>query len=293
MYYNVFKTFLLMLCLSLIFLSAGSYIGGKEGLTFAFIAAVAINGFSYFFSDKLVLTMYKAKPLDPVAYAHIYADVQELSEKMRMPMPKLWLVISSTANAFATGRNPAHASVAYTTGILHLLDQDELRGVTAHELSHVKNRDILIGSVAATMATAITYLASIARFAAILGSPSSSNNNEEKRSTNPLMLMLIAFVAPLAASLVQLGISRSREFQADASGAKITGEPLALAAALEKLEQQATKSHSFTDMQHAPTAALGIVKTFSARGVIALFSTHPPMIERIRRLHEMNKRMFI
>ena len=288
MYYNVVKTFLLMFCLSLLFLAIGAFLGGKEGLTLAFIMALIMNGFSYFFSDKIVLKMYNAEPLNQLAYPHIVETVVDLSKKMNMPTPKIWVINSSVANAFATGRNPQNASIAYTTGILSLLDDDELRGVTAHELSHVKNRDILIGSIAATMATAIAYLASMARFAAIWG----SSSNRDERSKNPLALLIIAFIAPIAATLVQLGISRSREFQADQSGAELTREPLALASALEKLELNANKRTSQGDIQHAPAHALGIVKSFSARGIMSLFETHPPMQDRIKRLHEMNRTMF-
>lgn len=288
MYYNVVKTFFLMAGLSLMVLTVGAMIGGKEGLTMAFIMAMCMNGFSYFFSDKMVLKMYNAKPLDPDAYPHIRQDVADLSKKMGIPMPKIWIVNSPIANAFATGRNPNNASIAYTTGILSILDNDELRGVTAHELSHVKNRDILIGSIAATMATAITYLASMARYAAFWGS---TTNERDQRTNNPLTLLLIAFVAPLAASLVQLGISRSREYQADESGAHITNEPLALASALEKLENNANHRQTPADIRYAPTSALGIVKSFSARGLMALFATHPPMADRVRRLHEMQRKM--
>lgn len=288
MYFNVVKTLFLMVGLGLIFLAVGAMIGGKEGLTLAFIMALAMNGISYFFSDKIVLKMYNAKPLDPNAYPDIQADVAQLSEKMHMPMPKIWIIESPIANAFATGRNPNNASIAFTTGILNILDNDELRGVTAHELSHVANRDILIGSIAATMATAITYLASMARYAAFWGSAS---NDRDQRSNNPIALLVIAFIAPLAASLVQLGISRSREFQADETGAQLTREPLALASALEKLELNAHRVHSPADIRYAPTSALGIVRSFSARGIAALFSTHPPMAERVKRLHEMQRRM--
>jgi heat shock protein HtpX len=291
MYYNVLKTFALMFVLSLIFLAVGSFLGGKDGLTIAFFMALAMNGFSYFYSDKVVLKMYNAKPLEQSTYPHIYEDVTELSKKMNMHVPKIWLVNSPIANSFATGRNPNNASIAYTTGILNILDRSELRGVTAHELSHVKNRDILIGSIAATMATAITYLASMARYAAFWGSASSSSDRDQ-RSNNPIALLVIAFIAPLAASLVQLGISRSREFQADQSGAELTQEPLALASALEKLELHAHRTPMQDNVQYAPTSALGIVKAFSTRGIMALFATHPPMIDRVRRLHAINKQLF-
>jgi heat shock protein HtpX len=288
MFNNIAKTFLLMFGLSSLFLSIGYYLSGTEGLIFAFIMALIMNFISFFFSDKIVLNLYRAKPLDQHTYAGIHEDVAYLSKKMNMPKPKLWLVTSPVANAFATGRGPGNASVAVTTGILEILNEEELRGVLAHELSHVKNRDILIGTIAATLATAISYLAYMARYAAFWGS---SNSNNE-RSNNPIGMLFIGMFAPLAATLVQLGITRSREYQADESGAYATREPLALASALEKLEQNAKRNPTKTDMRYAPTSSLGIVKPFSGKSLLSLFSTHPPMRDRIKRLHELQQKIY-
>lgn len=289
MYANVIKTAILMFALSLILLAMGNAIGGQDGLFIAFIIAVIMNFVSYFFSDKIVLNMYGAKPMNPHDYPALHENIVDLSGKIGIPMPKVWIVSSPTANAFATGRNPRNASIAFTTGILQLLDEDELRGVTAHELSHIKNRDILIGTIAATLATAITYLASMARYAAFWGTH--SNDRDRSKSSGPIVLILISFIAPLAATLVQLGISRSREFQADETGAHTTHEPLALASALEKIEQhgRSTARQQSNDIRYAPANELGIAKSFSAGGLMALFSTHPTTAERIKRLGELER----
>jgi heat shock protein HtpX len=235
--------------------------------------------------------MYNAQPLSEKQYGWIYDIVQELSQKERMPMPKLWLIESPMANAFATGRNASHASVAVTTGILELLEPHELRGVLAHELSHVQNRDILISSIAATLATTIGFIANMMQQVAFFGGMG-TGNNEQRRGPNPLALILIAILMPIAASLIQLAISRSREYLADESGAELSHDPLALAAALEKLEARAKKVHfADNDTAHATTAHLFIVKPFSGHGLSALFSTHPPMQKRIARLREMYEQM--
>lgn len=285
---NVIKTFVLLFGLSLIFLSVGYYIGGTTGLTVAFILALGMNFISFFFSDKMVLRIYRAKPLDPHRFSDIYSEVAEISNTMKMPPPKLYLVDSPVANAFATGRGPGHASVAVTTGILDILNPQELRGVLAHELSHVKNRDVLISTIAATLATAISYFASISRYIAFWGTP----DEYGQPRNNPISLFLIALFAPFAATLIQLGVSRSREYYADESGAYATHDPMALASALEKLEANAKIRPFRRNMRYVPTNSLGIVRTFRGSGILALFSTHPPMRERVKRLKELQQRMF-
>lgn len=269
----------------------GSVLGGMSGLIMFFFISLAMNGFAYFFSDKLVLKSYNAQPLSQKEYGWIYDIVAELTSKDGMPMPKMWLVDTPMANAFATGRNPSHASVAVTTGILSILTPQELRGVLAHEISHVKNRDILISSIAATIATTISFLANMMQHMAFFGSFGGSNNGE-RRGSNPLVLLVIAILMPIAASLIQLSISRSREYLADESGADVSQDPLALASALEKLEARAKTVHfADNDTAHASTAHLFIVKPFSGHGLSALFSTHPPMQERIARLRAMYESM--
>ncbi len=232
MLFNQIKTAVLLATLSGILMLMGSYIGGFNGLVIFTVISLFINGFAYFFSDKMVLRMYRAVPLDRDTYSWIYDIVHELAQKENMPMPKLWLVPMSIANAFATGRSPKHAHVAVTEGILKTLDESELRGVLAHELSHVKNRDILIGTVAATLATAIGFFANVMRHMALFGM---SRNGKQR--VNPFALVLIMIFMPLAATLIQLAISRSREYLADESGAQLSHDPLALAAALEKLHE--------------------------------------------------------
>lgn len=288
MIFNQFKTFLLLAVMSGLLVMAGSAIGGSSGVKIALILAMIMNIITYFYSDKLVLSMYRAQPLDQNQYRWLYDMVRELTQKMGLPMPKLWLIDTPMANAFATGRNPDHASVAVTSGILGILEQHELRGVLAHELSHVKNRDILISTIAATMATAIGYLASMARFAAIFGS-----GDDRDRRSNPLAALLVIIFMPLAAMLLQMAVSRSREYLADETGAEYSEDPLALASALEKLHYYVQEEHldGQYDANKASTATLFIVNPFSAQGIIALFSTHPPMQERIKRLRQMREKM--
>lgn len=281
-FYNQFKTVLLLGSLSGLFLFLGSWLGGSSGLIIAAVIAIIMNFFAYFFSDKIVLRMYNAKPLNQHEYGWIYETVQELAHDMNIPMPKLWLVDNRMANAFATGRNPSHASVAVTTGILELLNKKELRGVLAHELSHVKNRDILVTTIAAMLATAIGYLASMFRFSALTG------NRGENDRRNPLALLLISILVPIAASIIQLAISRSREYLADESGAECCQDPLALASALEKLHNHIPDaSLTRDDVNKASTAPLFIVHPFFGSGWTALFSTHPPVKDRIARLRAM------
>lgn len=281
MFFNTAKTIVLISSMTALFVAVGNLLGGYNGMVTAGIMALVMNGFAYFFSDRMILAMYRAKPLDKQYYGHIYTIVHELTQRMDIPMPRLYLVPSSIANAFATGRNPSHAAVALTTGILDILDTDELTGVLAHELSHVKNRDILIGSVAATLATGISYLAYMLRTAAMWGT---SYSNNEQRRRNPLILLIVGTLLPIAATLIQLAISRSREFQADESGALTTHDPLSLASALEKLDQASRYAQATTDERYEPTSALGIVKPFTRGTLLTLFATHPPMEQRIARL---------
>ena len=283
MFWNQIKTAILLASLSGLFLLIGYWLGGYNGIYFAFGFSILMNFAVYFYSDKLVLKMYSAKPLNEEQYSHVYDMAHELCVEMKMPMPKLWLIPKDMANAFATGRNPSHASVAVTQGILDLLDAHELRGVLAHELSHVKNRDILIATIAATIATAIGFIASIMRWSIILGGRGNSRNR-----SNGLGAIFIAILMPIAATLIQLAISRSREYIADETGAKASHDPLALASALEKLSYNA-KHHRIQPATpaHASSASLFIVYPFSGSGLISLFSTHPPMQKRIERLRKM------
>ena len=290
MWFNQIKTAFLLASLSGLLMILGAVFGGFSGIAIFFFISLVINGIAYFFSDKMVLRMYNAKPLDKERYGWIYDIVQGLAQETKIPMPKMWLVETPMANAFATGRSPAHASVAVTSGILDILDAEELRGVLAHELSHVINRDILIGSIAATVATTIGFLANMMQNMAFWGTLSS--NGENRRGPNPFVLIVVAIVMPIAASLIQLAISRSREYLADESGAEISHDPLALASALEKLEMRAKKVHfADNDTAHATTAHLFIVKPFSGHGLSALFSTHPPMQKRVERLRQIYETM--
>lgn len=281
--YNQIKTVFLLGSLSGLLLFMGAMIGGQSGLTIALIMALIMNIVAYFFSDSIVLSMYKAKPLDKHEYAWIYQTVSDMAHKMDIPMPKLWLINHPMANAFATGRNPAHASVAVTTGILNLLNKRELTGVLAHELSHVKNRDILVSTIAAVLATAIGYLASMLRFNAFFG-----RRDEQQGKGNGLFMLLAAMIMPFAATLLQLAISRSREYLADETGADCCKDPEGLASALEKLHNHIPDaSLNKQDVEKASTAPLFIVHPFSGSDWTALFSTHPPIATRIARLRNM------
>lgn len=286
MFGNQFKTVLLMAILSGIFLTLGFLLGGNEGLTIAFAMALIFNGIMYFFSDRIVLSMYGAKKLDEAEYGSVYATVHELATTMHLPMPKLWLVNSHMANAFATGRNPKNASIAVTTGILSILDADELRGVLAHELSHVKNRDILVSTIAATMAASIGYVCNMLRYGAF-------NKNNKEQKGNSGLIFITALLMPLAASLIQLAISRSREYLADETGAHSCKDPLSLASALEKLHAHVPHAHlNATDSVHASMASLCIVNPFSGQNIVALFSTHPPVQQRIARLRKISEKLY-
>ena len=280
---NTFKTALLLTALTLLFLAIGQAIGGNQGMTIALVFAGVMNFVSYFWSDKIVLRMYGAQPLAPDSNPEIYRRVHPLVERLAMraniPMPKLYLIPTDTPNAFATGRNPKHAAVAVTAGILGLLPDSELEGVLAHELGHVMNRDILISSVAAMIAGAISHLATMGQWAMILGGHSRDRDDEGGGGGLEGLFMII--VAPIAAMLIQMAISRSREYKADATGAHLTGNPFGLAGALEKLENWNKR----LPMQASPaTAHLFIVKPFSGGGLMELFSTHPPLEKRIAAL---------
>jgi len=285
MFWNQLKTVLLLSCLSGLFFLVGYGMGGSRGLVVAFMMALLMNFVAYFFSDKIVLSMYGAQKLDTVQHAKIYDMVEELCHNADIPMPKLWYIPSSMANAFATGRNPQHASVAVTQGILDILDEQELRGVIAHELGHVKNRDILIATVAATIATAIGYLAHMMQWAFIFG------NRDERERGGGWGALIAAIIMPIAAMFIQMAISRSREYLADESGAEFARDPLALASALEKLTMENKSQHRQPESTaQSASASLFIVYPFSGKGLVTLFSTHPPVEKRIQRLRELAKR---
>lgn len=278
---NMLKTTLLLGLLTGLILWFGQSLGGSQGLTIAFVFAAIMNFGSYWFSDKIVLAMYGARPVGMNEAPELYRVVQNLATRAGMPMPKLYVIPTDAANAFATGRNPEHAAVAVTEGIMRLMSWDEIEGVLAHELSHVKNRDILISSIAATLAGVIMMLANMVKWAAIFGGFS---RDERDEGGGVLGLLFMAIVAPLAAMLIQLAISRSREYQADASGAEILHSGESLARALEKLESASQRVPLDASPQ---TAHLFIVNPLSRRSLAGLFSTHPPIEERIRRLRAM------
>jgi heat shock protein HtpX len=278
--FNAFKTTLLLGLLTGLFIAIGGMVGGRSGMVIAFLFAVVMNFVSYWFSDKMVLAMYGAKPLAEQDAPAVHRIVRNIATKAQVPMPRLYLIPSPAPNAFATGRNPAHAAVAVTEGILRIMNEDELEGVLAHELGHVLNRDILISTVAATLAGAIGMLANMAQWGAMFG----GSRDEEGRGTNPIALILTAILAPLAAMLIQMAVSRSREYQADATGAQLTRRPLALASALGKLHQ----ASQVVAMDASPaTAHLFIVNPLTGRNLMNLFATHPPVEERIARLRAM------
>ena len=277
---NTLKTTVLLAALSGLLLWIGDLLGGQSGLIMALGLAVAMNIGSYWFSDKIVLRMYRAKEVGPGHPLHQLTA--ELVQRAQLPMPKVYVIPDQSPNAFATGRNAQHAAVAATEGIIQLLTREELAGVMAHELAHVKHRDILISSVAATLAAAIMMLARMAQFASFFGSSSRSDDGE---GSNPLVLLVGIFVAPLAAMLIQAAISRSREFGADAGGAAIAGSPMGLASALRKIEGYSQR----IPMDANPaTAHMFIIKPFSVRGLFSLFSTHPPTEQRINALMGRN-----
>jgi heat shock protein HtpX len=277
---NVFKTTLLLGLLMGVFLFFGQLLGGRTGLVIALVLAGVMNLVSYFFSDRIVLAMYRARPLAEADNPRLFAIVRNLSSRAGIPMPRLFLIPNESPNAFATGRDPAHAAVAVTEGITRLMSEDELAGVLAHELSHVKNRDILVASVAATIAGAVMMLADMARFAAIFG----GGRDDDNGGGGILGALLMAVLAPIAALLIQMAISRSREYLADETGARLSGSPYPLASALEKL---ALASREIPMAANPATSHMFIVKPFSGRSLLQLFSTHPPAEKRIARLRAM------
>jgi len=277
------KTLFLLTALTLLLVLGGGAIAGQQGMTIGLVMAVVMNGFAYFFSDKIALMSSGAQPVSREQLPRLYEVMERLAGKAGLPMPKLYLIPQAAPNAFATGRNPSHASVAVTAGLMELMNDDELEGVIAHELSHVRNYDILITSIAATLAGAITWVANIGKWALIFGGYGNSRDND--RGGGGLGALLMLFVAPLAALLIQLGISRQREFAADASGARMVGHPYGLISALEKLG--AYNKRIPMDVSPA-TASLFIVAPLSAGQVFSsLFSTHPPLSERIAVLRNM------
>ena len=279
---NYMKTAVLLTALTLLFVWIGRMIGGQTGMIIALALAVLMNGVGYWFSDSLILKMHRAWQVDEAEEPALFQMVAELSRRAGMPMPKVYLMSDPTPNAFATGRDPQHAAVAVTTGLMALLNPREVRGVLAHELAHIQHRDILIATIAAVIAGAVMMLANLAQMAAWFGFGRSSEDEEGGGSMIGLLLAII--VAPLAAMIIQMAISRGREYQADASGARISGDPLALASALQQLERGA----ALAPAQVRPsTAHLYIVNPLLGGGLLSLFSTHPPIPERVKRLEAL------
>jgi len=280
---NYLKTAMLLAVLTAVLIFFGQLLGGRQGAVIALVFAGVMNFASYWFSDKIVLRMYRAKPVDESSAPGLYATVRDLAMKAGLPMPKVYIMENDSPNAFATGRNPAHAAVAVTSGIMKILSREELEGVIGHELAHVQNRDILISTIAATIAGAISYLAHMAYFASLFG------GRDDNRGGNPFVMLAMMIIAPIAAMVIQMAISRSREYGADTRGAQIAGNPLYLANALRKLDHYSKRvpmqvvSNEVSDA----TAHMFIVHPFSGRKALKLFSTHPPIEERIRRLEAM------
>lgn len=281
--FNWVKTSILMAAIMALFGVVGGMIGGQQGMLLALLFGGAMNVFSYWFSDKMVLRMYNAQQVDETTSPYLYNMVRELAARAQMPMPKVYIINEAQPNAFATGRNPEHAAVAATSGILQLLSERELRGVMAHELAHVKHRDILISTISATMAGAISALANFAMFF--------GGRDSEGRPANPIASIAVMLLAPLAASLIQMAISRAREFEADRGGAEISGDPLALASALNKIHAYASGIPMAPAEAHPETAQMMIMNPLSGRGIAGLFSTHPRTEERIARLQQLAAQM--
>ena len=277
---NFLRTTILLAVLTAILVFAGDALGGRGGATMALVFAGIMNFGAYWFSDKIVLLIYRAKAVTEAEEPELYSITRELAMKAGLPMPKVYIMGNDTPNAFATGRNPSHAAVAATTGIMRLLSREELSGVMAHELAHIRNRDILISTISATIAGAISYLAHMAQWAAMFGS---SRNDE--RGGNPIALIAMMIIAPLAAMIIQMAISRSREYGADEGGARITGNPLSLANALRKLDYGNKRIPMAVPSE--ATAHMFIVSPLSGGSFLKLFSTHPPIEERIKRLEAM------
>ena len=279
---NTIKTAFLLTCLTLVLVAMGGAVGGKAGMVGAFVIAAVMNFGTYWFSDSIVLRMYGAKEVTAEEEPLLHSIVKNLAAKNGMPMPRVYVIPSESPNAFATGRNPKHAAVAATKGILSLLTPDELEGVMAHELAHVKNRDILVGTVAATIAGAVSMLGNMLQWAAIFG----GGRSDEEEGGNALGGLALAIIAPIVAMLIQFAVSRSREYGADKTGAELCGKPRALADALAKL-QNASGRRPMEEAGPA-TAHLFIVNPLSGKAMMSLFSTHPPAEERIKRLYSMN-----
>ena len=277
---NTLKTFILMAALTGLFMVGGQILGGRQGMVLALVIALVMNFLAYWNSDKMALAMNKAREVSEAEAPELHQIVARLAQRAGLPKPRVYIVDNPTPNAFATGRNPEHAAVAVTTGIMQVLNKEELEGVLGHELGHIKNRDILISSIAAVMAGAISYLATMAQWAMIFG----GGRSDDDGGGNPIAMLLMMIVAPLAASLIQMAISRSREYIADRTGAEICGHPKALASALQKLSTY----NKQRPMQVNPASAqMYIVNPLKSGAIAGLFSTHPPMEERIRRLLAM------
>lgn len=282
---NQLKTFIFLVALSGLVMAFGYAFGGSRGIMVGFFISLAINFFSYWFSDKIVLSMHHAEEVQPGDSQGLYEMVERLSQRARLPTPKIYVIPDHSPNAFATGRDPHHAAVAVTQGLLGVLNYQELEGVLAHEISHIKNRDTLISTVAATLASAIMFLANMARWAAIFGGSSRSSSDEEDRGGGALEIMMMAIVAPIAATMIQFAISRSREYMADNTGAKLCGNPEWLASALRKIHNS---SAQMPMAEGGPaTAHMYIINPFSGTSLLNLFSTHPPVEERIAKLLQM------
>jgi len=280
---NTLKTVVLLTFLTVLLVFVGGAIGGRNGMVIAFMMALVMNFVSYWFSDKIVLAMYKAQPITESQAPELYGSVRRLSQKAGLPMPKVYIIPEEALNAFATGRNPAHGVVAVTEGIMRALSRDELEGVLAHELSHIKHRDILTGTIVATIAGAISMLAQMAHWAMLFG----GGRRDDDEGGSPVVALVMMIVAPIAAMLVQMAISRTREYEADKGGAQVAGNPYGLMNALQKLEQAA----QVVPMQDAKpaTAHMFIVNPLTGGGLMKLFSTHPPIAERVKRLREMTR----
>ncbi len=283
---NNFKIMMLLTVLTLLLMFIGKLIGGLQGMFTAFVFAIIMNFAAYWFSDKIVLMMYGAKPLNESEAPELFKIVHSLTEEAGLPMPRVYIIPTMTPNAFATGRNPSHAAVAVTKGILQMLDEEELEGVLAHEIAHVRNRDILLSTIVATIAGVISMIANMARWAAMFGGM--GGRDREGKSSNILGELFLIIVAPIAALLIQLAISRSCEYRADDSGGRICGKPLSLASALEKLHFGAKR---FPMEANPATAHMFIVNPLTGGGILSLFSTHPPIEKRIERLKELAKKI--
>jgi heat shock protein HtpX len=284
---NALRTTLLLGILTGLFLFAGAMLGGQVGLVIAFVFAAVMNIGSYWFSDKIVLKMYRAKEVGENDAPELYSVVREIAQRGQMPMPRVYIVENSAPNAFATGRNPNHAAVAATTGLLNIMNRHELIGVLAHELSHVRHRDTLISAIAATLGGAISMLASMAQWSMLFGAL--SGEDEEEGAGGLIGSLVMMILAPIAAMLVQMAVSRSREYGADKGGAELTGHPEWLASALEKLERASNQGPMDTAVQHPSTAHMFIINPLKGVTMSQLFSTHPPTEERIKRLRAMQR----